>query len=86
MLKHVDPQGKKILDLGTGKGYLLEEAQEAGFEVFGLDISEYACKKAQRKFGDKIFHGRIEEAKYPDNFFDVVSATDYWEHISNPIC
>ena len=81
---HVEPEGKKLLDIGTGRGYLLDVAREMGFDCHGLDISAYAAGKASAGFPGRIFRGRLEEAGYADAAFDVVTMTDFLEHISDP--
>ena len=87
LLKNIKQAGKnkKLLDIGTGRGYLLEAARKQGFDCYGVELSEYTSKKALEKFPGKIFNGKLEESEYPDNFFDVITMTDVIEHITNPI-
>lgn len=82
--RYIEPKGKTLLDIGTGKGYLLEIASEMGFEVYGIDVSEYCTKVSKSKFGERITMGRFEEVKYNDEMFDVITMTDFIEHISSP--
>jgi ubiquinone/menaquinone biosynthesis C-methylase UbiE len=84
LLEFVDPKGKKLLDIGTGPGYLLECAREVGFDCRGTEISSESAEDAEKKFPGKIHSGNLREANYPDNFFDVVTMTDILEHLSNP--
>jgi 2-polyprenyl-3-methyl-5-hydroxy-6-metoxy-1,4-benzoquinol methylase len=85
LLAHAEPAGKKLLDVGTGRGYLLEVARDMGFDVHGLDISAYAAGKAGAHFPGRIFRGQLAEAGYADASFDVVTMTDLLEHISDPM-
>ncbi|MBT3721641.1 class I SAM-dependent methyltransferase [archaeon] len=80
---YIKPQGKKLLDIGTGKGYLLDVAKKQGYNCYGLDISKYATKIAKKNH-KKIFTGDLFSAKYKSNYFDVITATDLLEHIENP--
>ncbi|MDI6752203.1 MAG: class I SAM-dependent methyltransferase [bacterium] len=82
--RYIEPKGKKLLDIGTGKGYFLEIAQRLGFEIYGVEPSGYCSKTAQKKFGENILCGKIEDAKYGDERFDVITMTDLIEHISSP--
>jgi len=75
---------KRILDIGCAKGFLLNAAKKAGWEAYGLDISEPAAAIARKKFGLDVFTGSIESAPYKNEFFDVVCAFDYLEHVRNP--
>ena len=35
---------KTLLDIGCGRGYLIEAAIRRGWKIFGLDINPYAIK------------------------------------------
>ncbi len=83
--KFIDPQNKKLLDVGTGGGFLLEVATAMGFNCFGIEPATYACQLAKNKFGEKIFCGTLEQARYPDIFFDVICLTDVLEHLKEPL-
>jgi 2-polyprenyl-3-methyl-5-hydroxy-6-metoxy-1,4-benzoquinol methylase len=82
--KYINPQGKKILDVGTGFGYLLEVATEMGFDCWGVDISHVATEAALEKFPGKIACGDLVSANYPSGFFDAVSMVDVLEHLADP--
>ena len=75
----------KALDIGCGPGFFLEAAQAKGYDVYGLDPSDYIVKVAREKFGDHIQHGVIETANYSANEFDLVVAFDTFEHIYRPL-
>ena len=66
--------GSKILDVGCGKGFLLFDFLkiDPSFEVFGLDISEYAIKNSKPEIKSKLKLGCASELPYEDNFFDLV--------------
>jgi len=83
LLKYITPDGKRLLDVGTGKGYLLDIAKEMGFECYGIEVSEYASKKAGERFHGRIFNGPIEKARFSQKF-DVITMTDLIEHIQQP--
>ncbi len=82
--KYITGKGKRLLDIGTGKGYLLEVASELGFDFYGVEPSEYASKAAEKRFPKRISKGFLEDAKYKDLEFDVIVMTDLIEHISHP--
>lgn len=82
--KHIDPCGKKMLDIGTGKAYLMDEAKDMGFDCYGLEICAYAANIARGKHPGRVFSGYLHEANYEDGSFDVIFMTDVLEHLSDP--
>lgn len=71
----------KVLDIGCASGFFLEVARDAGWDVYGVELSDFAAALAQKKFGDRIFAGTLEDAKYPDSSFDLVTLSDLLEHV-----
>lgn len=82
--KFVGGPGKSLLDVGTGKGYLLEIARDLGFDCHAVEISSYAAAAAERKFPSRVFTGTLAEARHPGSSFDVVTVTDVLEHVADP--
>jgi len=72
--------GKRVLDVGCGKGrfarILLEE--NPGAEVWGLDISEEMLKYVPQEIQTRA--GSMTELPFPDGHFDCVYATESLEH------
>jgi SAM-dependent methyltransferase len=75
----------RSLDIGCGPGFFLEAAQSKGYDVFGLDPSDYIVNVAREQFGNRIQKGLIESADYPAEYFDLVVAFDTFEHVYHPI-
>lgn len=73
----------KLLDIGCAVGYFLEAAREEGWQSFGVEISSFASKYA-RDSGFDVFTGTLEDAKYPDQYFDVVTLWHVLEHMEDP--
>lgn len=78
------PTKVRILEVGAGLGYTLKIAKDKGWEAFGTEISPFAVRYAQEEFGLKIFKGSLKEAKFPENFFDLVIMIHVLEHLSDP--
>ena len=74
----------KLLDVGCAYGYFLQLANDKGFEVFGIDPSDYAVKKAQKKFGSKIIKTFLSKADFPEKTFAVITMFDVFEHLKDP--
>ena len=74
----------KVLDVGCATGFFLDVASSAGWEVHGVELSEYAAEVARGRFGEHVFKGTLEQAGYPDESFDVVTLFDLLEHVPDP--
>ena len=76
-------QNNRLLDVGCGAGAMLEAATKNGWNVQGVDVSASAVKHS-RSLGFDVFHGELQEAKLPDQYFDVVTAGELLEHVFDP--
>ena len=64
----------KLLEIGCAEGSrLLHLKQEGWGNLYGIELSDAAAKKAQSK-GFNVKCGMVEDIlnEYPDNYFDVV--------------
>jgi SAM-dependent methyltransferase len=73
----------RLLDLGCGTGALLEVAGHHGWQAEGLDVSQPVVDHGQR-LGLKVSCGELGEARFESNSFDVVTASELLEHLSDP--
>jgi len=66
--------GDSILDIGCGKGFLLESFRDviAGVEVQGIDISRYAIDHAPEDLKPRLQVGVASSLPFPDKSFDLV--------------
>ncbi|TGK91543.1 class I SAM-dependent methyltransferase [Leptospira brenneri] len=72
-----------FLDIGSSFGGFLESAREEGFQVQGVEISEYASRYANES-GIPTFNGSLMDAKFPNDHFTVITMVEVIEHIENP--
>lgn len=77
------PQRGKLLDVGAATGVFLELAAKRGWEVSGVEISDYAAEAARRK-NLNVQTGTIESLKSTPNYFEVVTMFDVLEHLTDP--
>ncbi|MDR0753943.1 MAG: class I SAM-dependent methyltransferase [Prevotellaceae bacterium] len=75
-LKFVCNQSKKktgkILDIGCGTGYFLNEAKRKGWETFGIEKNERASKRAIESF-NMFVKPEHHIYKFPKASFDVIT-------------
>lgn len=82
-IEKIKPTGN-FLDIGTNMGMFLRNARNRGWKLFGIEPSPALSEIAREKFGLNIFTGFLHENKFSDNFFDIVTMTDVFEHITRP--
>ena len=77
--------GMRILDVGSGKGFLLHDFMEScpGVEVSGLDISAYAIEHCVETVKPFCKIGSAEKLPYPDNHFDLVVSINTLHNLYN---
>lgn len=84
LIKRFKKEGK-LLEIGCGDGSFLNFIKDKGFDVYGLDFSQDAASQAKDKIGsDRVFCGRIKDAAYPVENFDVICLFEVLEHFNNP--
>jgi len=76
--------GKRLLEVGCAAGFLLDEAKSLGWEVYGVDPSRWLVDFAEKKFGLKLVCGRLKDAAFAPNYFDVIILADVLEHFVDP--
>ena len=70
-LNHVDAQSTTI-DLGCGEGLLVEEYQQRGYDIIGLDANyESEC----------VIRGDMTKLTFGDNLFQQILCLDVIEHL-----
>ncbi len=78
--------GATLLDVGCGNGRFLQKMRERhAYDVTGVDLSPLAVQAAKVNYGLDVFQGFLEDARFPDASFDVVTAWWYLEHVPNPV-
>lgn len=75
--------GRKHLDIGSAFGYMIEAARTAGFYSQGIEISPAADVAV--KLGYDVKRVLLEDAAFPAESFDLITAIDVIEHIPDPV-
>lgn len=79
-------RGRRILDIGCGRGDTLAWLQRWGADVHGTQVSTTAAQVARDLVGDThIFVGELADAAYPDASFDCVTLWHVLEHVPEPL-
>lgn len=74
----------RLIDVGCGIGYFLEEAKKRGWDVYGTEYTDQAMDICNGK-GIKMSKGKLDPTHYELGAFDIVTSFEVLEHINNPI-
>ena len=85
-LNRIEAAVKKgtIADIGCATGYFMKEARARGWEVIGVDLSEWARTKVQQRFGFEVLQNISALAEKRKFSFDVVCLSQVLEHDPHP--
>lgn len=75
-----DVKGKKLLEIGCGKGTFLAKAASDGFEVEAIELNKLLIERL-KKITSKIYEEDILQLDLPENYYDVIYFRDVMEHI-----
>lgn len=77
-------KGKKILEIGSGEGFLLELFLKNGFDVFGIEPSSENVERINKILGKKICsQGFAEDVEKFNEKFDAIILSHVFEHVLN---
>ncbi len=71
-----------LLDMGCGSGAFMLTAKKAGFDVFGIDVSEKAARFAREELNLNVTSKNINELT---GQFNVITLWHVLEHFLNPV-
>jgi len=78
--------GGRLLDVGASCGFFVEQAVQAGFDAYGVELSSEAVGKAPPAIRERLTIGDVNTLALEHTApFDVVTAFDLIEHVFDPI-
>lgn len=87
-----EPKNKKFLDLASGVGTFVLHGLNKGYDVYGVEPSEWKLKYIKTKveeknypswYLDRFINGVGEELPFEDNSFDFITSYQTLEHVQN---
>ncbi len=75
----------KILDIGCATGIFLNGMKQHGWDCYGVEPSDFASRYAMDRFGLNVYNGYLNDGLFEDNFFDIITLWDVFEHLPEPI-
>jgi len=74
-----------VLEVGCGTGeYLALLREETGWQVEGVEPSQYAAKKARQQYGLPVTQGSLEDSDWPPDTYSVIILRHVLEHFRSP--
>lgn len=84
-IEYKNGKGKRTLDVGCAYGYMLEILRGFGYDIYGIDISKYAIRKAKNRLPQGKFAVHDIQKGIPFKVkFDLITCIDAIEHLQNP--
>jgi len=86
-LRVIEPlaKGKRLLDVGSSCGFLIDVALEGGYDAYGVEFSAVAIAAASPQARPRITRGDVNTLETGSQAsYDVVSAYDILEHTREP--
>jgi len=77
--------GKKVLDIGCGKGRFLEQIKYVGGDIRGVEPTRRSFESARESLGNVIEHSIMSNGLFEIESFDMVTLWHVFEHLPDPI-
>lgn len=73
--------GKRVMELGCAKGFVVEDLRALGVDAYGCDISAYAISQASDSIRSYLQCGDVREVlqQHPTNEFDFIFSRGFLE-------
>lgn len=86
VIKKYKPSGK-LLDVGCNVGILVTEAKKLGYDAYGIDFSQKALDYGRKNLGleDSLQRGSVAAQNYPNDYWDIMTYMQCFEHLEDPL-
>ena len=75
----------KLLDIGCGYGFFLQEMMFRGWQVKGIEIAQTGRQFMRNSLDIHVYSEPLEHIDFPENIFDVVTLFYVLEHVLDPL-
>jgi 2-polyprenyl-3-methyl-5-hydroxy-6-metoxy-1,4-benzoquinol methylase len=78
-------QRGRLLEIGSGSGYFLDEARKQGFDVRGIELNGILRDFTQTELGISCENNPLDESLFGGLKFDIIYHRDVISHFYDPI-
>lgn len=78
-------ESARILEIGSGLGYLTYALNKEGYHTVGIDISPEAVAQAKQRYGDFFNVKNLFNLANETERYDCIVMMDVIEHVENPV-
>lgn len=78
------PTPGRVLDVGCSTGLFLVAMRDLGWQVEGVELSEFAANYCRTEHQLTVHTGMLEDVPFSANSFEVVTLWDVLEHVLDP--
>lgn len=78
-------QNGNLLEVGCSTGFFLDISRSKGWNVSGIEISEFSSQYAKKHFGLEVINDDFLNVPLAEESFDVIAMWDTIEHLPDPI-
>jgi len=77
--------GKKVLEIGCAKGFVVKDLRDFGADAYGIDVSQYAIDNAEAGMSQflTVADARTHLSSYKTNEFDLVFSLRFFECLTD---
>jgi len=76
--------GDRLLEIGSGAGFLLDEARRVGWEVLGIEPNRVLARHARESLGLEVREGRLEDLPLEEGPLAAAVLVDLMSHLHDP--
>lgn len=86
-VKKIEPfkEKGKLLDIGCATGFFMKAAKNRGWDVTGVEISDFAAQYAHKHFKFKVYTKDFLTLSLKNEKYDLITMWDVIEHFYDPI-
>lgn len=86
LIEKIHKKKGKLLDIGCAAGFFLKTAESRGWDTYGIDLlPDYIDFAKQELHLKNVYCDILENIKFPQDSFDVVTLWDLIEHLRRPL-